>query len=87
LARLVETGADRAVHGAVRWRRIDLQRVIGERFGVVYHELTVGKLLKALGFSHISATRGRTRGRSRRLRELRGHAERPSGRHQEGQTH
>src|SRR3954452_12199174 len=27
LARLVETGPDRAVHGVVRWRRIDLQRL------------------------------------------------------------
>ena len=32
-----------------------LQRVIEERFGVSYHERTIGKLLKALGFSHISA--------------------------------
>ena len=55
IAELVETGPDRAVHGVVRWRRIDLQRVILERFGVACHERTVGKLLKALGFSHISA--------------------------------
>ena len=55
IAQLVETGPDRAVHGLARWRRIDLQRVILERFGVTYHERTVGKLLKALGFSHISA--------------------------------
>ena len=55
LADLVETGPDRAVHGVVRWRRIDLQRVIVERFGVAYHERTIGKVLKALGFSHISA--------------------------------
>src|SRR5688572_25854618 len=34
LAQLVETGPDRAVHGVVRWRRIDLQRLIAERFGV-----------------------------------------------------
>jgi transposase len=54
-AELVETGPDRAVHGVVRWRRIDLQRVISERFGVAYHERTIGKLLKGLGFSHISA--------------------------------
>ena len=39
----------------VRWRRIDLQRVIAERFGVEYHERTISKLLKHLGFSHISA--------------------------------
>ena len=55
VAELVETGPDRAAHGVVRWRRVDLQRVIAERFGVVYHERTVGKLLKALGFSHVSA--------------------------------
>ena len=55
IAQLVETGPDRAIHGVVRWRRIDLQRVIVERFGIAYHERTVGKLLKALGFSHISA--------------------------------
>jgi transposase len=55
IADLVETGPDWAVHGVVRWRRIDLQRIILERFGVAYHERTVGKLLKALGFSHVSA--------------------------------
>jgi transposase len=55
LAGLIETGPQRAVHGVVRWRRTDLQRLISERFGVVYHERTVGKILKQLGFSHISA--------------------------------
>src|SRR3954467_2795644 len=30
IGQLVETGPDRAVHGVVRWRRIDLQRVIVE---------------------------------------------------------
>jgi transposase len=55
LARIVETGPDPVVDGVVRWRRMDLQRVIEERFGVEYHERTIGKLLKALGFSHISA--------------------------------
>ena len=55
IAELVETGPDRGMHGVVRWRRIDLQRVILERFGVAYHERTVGKLLRALGFSHVSA--------------------------------
>jgi len=55
VAQLVETGPDRALHGVVRWRRIDLQRVILERFGIAYHERTIGKLLRALGFSHVSA--------------------------------
>jgi transposase len=55
LAHLVESGPDRAVHGVVRWRRVDLQRLIAERYGVAYHERTVGKILHQLGFSHISA--------------------------------
>ena len=55
LSALVEAGPDRARDGVVRWRRVDLQRVIAERFGVVYHERTVGKLLDGLGFSRISA--------------------------------
>jgi transposase len=55
LAQLVETGPDRAVHGVVRWRRVDLQRLVAERFGIAYHERTIGKILDALGFSHISA--------------------------------
>ena len=55
LAQIVETGPDRAVHGVVRWRRVDLQRLIAERFGITYHERTVGKVLHQLGFSHISA--------------------------------
>ena len=55
ITQLVETGPDKAVHGVVRWRRIDLQRVILDRFGVAYHERTIGKLLKALGFSHVSS--------------------------------
>lgn len=55
LAQIVETGPDPAVDGVVRWRRVDLKRVIEDRFGVVYHERYVGKLLKQLGFSHVSA--------------------------------
>lgn len=55
LVQIVETGPDRVADGVVRWRRVDLQRVIEERFGIGYHERTIGKLLKALGFSHISA--------------------------------
>src|SRR3954454_1810427 len=46
MAKLVATGPDQALHGVVRWRRIDLQRVILERFGIAYHERTIGKLLK-----------------------------------------
>ncbi len=55
LATIVETGPDRKTDGVVRWRRVDLQRVISARFGVDYHQRHVGKLLKRLGFSHVSA--------------------------------
>ena len=33
-AQIVEAGPDREKDGVVRWRRIDLKRVIAERFGV-----------------------------------------------------
>ena len=54
-AKIVAGGPDREKDGVVRWRRIDLKRVIKERFGVDFHERYVGTLLKKLGFSHISA--------------------------------
>ena len=54
-AQIVEAGPDREKDGVVRWRRVDLQRVIAEKFGVAFHERYVGTLLKKLGFSHISA--------------------------------
>ena len=55
LLRDEETGPNRKVDGVVRWRRTDLKRVIAEKFGVDDHQRYVGKLLKKLGFSHISA--------------------------------
>jgi transposase len=55
LVEIVEIGPDRAVHGVVRWRRVDLKALVAERFGIEYHERTIGKLLKVLGFSHVSA--------------------------------
>ena len=55
LAEVVETGPDPALDGVVRWRRIDLKKVIEDRFGVAYHERHVSTLLKRLGFSHVSA--------------------------------
>src|SRR5215813_6908434 len=55
LAQIVETGPDRESDGVVLWRRIDLKRVIAEKFGVDFHPRYVGKLLHRLGFSHMSA--------------------------------
>ena len=54
-AQIVEAGPEREKDGVVRWRRVDLKRVIAETFGVDFHERYVGTLLKKLGFSHISA--------------------------------
>ena len=54
LAEIVETGPDPTVDGVVRWRRVDLKRVIEERFGVVYSERAISELLARLSFSHIS---------------------------------
>ena len=47
---IVEKGPDRNVDGVVRWRRIDLKRVIAERLGIDYRPRYVGKLLKKPGF-------------------------------------
>ena len=54
LAEIVESGPDPAVDGVIRWRRIDLKRVIEERFGVVYSERAVSDLLASLAFSSLS---------------------------------
>ncbi|WP_109563727.1 winged helix-turn-helix domain-containing protein [Jannaschia seohaensis] len=54
LAAIVERGPNLATDGVVRWRRVGLQRVIRERFGVEMHERTVGKQLAALGFRRLS---------------------------------
>ena len=54
LTSLVDAGPDLETDGVVRWRCIDLKAVIRRRFGVDYHERTIGKLLTRLGFSHIS---------------------------------
>jgi transposase len=55
LAGLVEAGPASAGLGHLaRWRCLDLQGLIQARWGVRYHERTVGKLLDRLGFSHIT---------------------------------
>ena len=55
LGEIVETGPDPARDGVVRWRRIDLVRVIEARFGVRCSERVISNFLSALDFSHISA--------------------------------
>jgi transposase len=55
LARLVESGPIPAIHGVVRWRLKDLAEWIWEEFRITLDETTVGRELKALGFTKISA--------------------------------
>ncbi len=54
VATWVENGPDLAKDGVVRWRRIDLRDRIKDRFGVVFHERSIGKLLRRLNFRRIS---------------------------------
>jgi transposase len=54
VADLVRSGPNLAEHGVVRWRRIDLARVIEQRYGVKLAERSVGALLHRLGFRRMS---------------------------------
>ena len=55
LRRVVEAGPDPEKDGVARWRCADLKRVLGARFGVDLSEVSLGRCLRKLGFSHISA--------------------------------
>jgi transposase len=55
LAALIEAGPEFERDGVVRWRCVDLRQLILTRWNVAYHERTIGKLLRRLGFRHISA--------------------------------
>jgi transposase len=52
---IIVAGPDPVKDGVVRWRCVDLKRVIKDRFGVDLGEISVGRLLKELGFSYVSA--------------------------------
>lgn len=51
---LVEQGPNPAVHGVVRWRRVDLKRELEVRFGIQVQERTVGSYLAKLGYRRLS---------------------------------
>jgi transposase len=51
---LVEDGPGQHNPDLVRWRRADLAEVVKDRFAVNCHETTIGRMLRDLGFSHIS---------------------------------
>ena len=55
VAAMVRAGPSLADHGVVRWRRVDLSRVIETRFGVHLAERSVGDMLRRLGFRRLSA--------------------------------
>ena len=55
VAKMVDEGPTLSEHGIVRWRRIDLSRVIEARFGIQLAERSVGDLLYRLGFRRLSA--------------------------------
>lgn len=55
LRQIVEDGPLKHDCDVVRWRRIDLAAVTADRFAVSYHETTIGRILRQLGLSHVSA--------------------------------
>jgi transposase len=55
LKTLALTPPDPAIDGLVRWRRIDLAQAAKARFGVDVDPDTIGRMLRQLGLSHISA--------------------------------
>jgi len=54
LKRIVESKPDPVTDGVVRWRCVDLRRIIKERFDVDLDEVSIGRALKELGFAHVS---------------------------------
>ena len=55
LAALIAAGPEFERDGVVRWRCVDPQQLILTRWNIAYHERTRAKLLRRLGFRHISA--------------------------------
>ena len=51
---VVERGPDPDRGGVVRWRRVDLRALVEARFGVRFHERSVGKVPRRLGFARLS---------------------------------
>ena len=50
----VDTGPDADADKLVRWRRVDLQAWLKSEHAIAYHERSIGKILKRLGYSHVS---------------------------------
>lgn len=54
LDELVDAGPNLETNGVVRWRRADLQGIIADKYGVALCDRSVGRILKARGFRHMS---------------------------------
>ena len=52
LAALVAKGPDALAGGVRRWRLADLVRLIHDRFGVEHDEVSVGRIMKRLGYTY-----------------------------------
>jgi len=50
----VDKGPDANTDKLVRWRRVDLQEWLKSEHTITYHERSIGKILKRLGYSHVS---------------------------------
>jgi len=50
----VDTGPDAETDKLVRWRRVDLQDWLKTEHALKYHGRSIGKILKRLGYSHVS---------------------------------
>jgi transposase len=50
----VDIGPDASTDKLVRWRRVDLQAWLKSEHTISYHERSIGKILKRLGYSHVS---------------------------------
>lgn len=50
----VDKGPDAKTDKLVRWRRVDLQAWLKSEHAINYHERSIGKILKRLGYSHVS---------------------------------
>ena len=55
IVRIVEAGPDPETDVVVRWRCVDLRRIILARYNIDLDEVSIGRMLKVAGLSHISA--------------------------------
>jgi len=55
LVEIVESGPLPAIHGVVRWRLVDMTQWIWEEFAISVSRQTLGRELRALGYTKLSA--------------------------------